>query len=322
MKCDEVKDQLVLLAYDEIPETDHAELELHLRGCSECQAEADAMVSLTAMLAENHPMPEVSPNLLAASRLRLDEALDEASESTWGMRLRNTLVGAWQHLYAAPALATLLVGAGFLSGNLLTRYQLATTPLPQPAVVSMNDAEGVVSNVSGVLPLPDADRVEVRYNRVVPMTIQGRLDDPQVRQLLTMAAQKGLNNDVRETSVDLLAKECVAGHRCEHGEGDSTGVRDALLVSLRYDKSPAVRVRALEGLQRFIGEDQRVRDAVLESLMHDSNADVRTRAISMLEPVEGDTSVRQVLHTVSTQDDNPYIRNASMQVLGNIDGIQ
>jgi len=56
--------------------------------------------------------------------------------------------------------------------------------------------------------------------------------------------------------------------------------------------------------------------------MHDSNADVRTRAISMLEPVEGDTSVRQVLHTVSTQDDNPYIRNASMQVLGNIDGIQ
>ncbi|HEY9137484.1 MAG TPA: HEAT repeat domain-containing protein [Terriglobus sp.] len=322
MKCDEVKDQLILLAYDEIPETDHAELELHLRNCSECQVEADAMLSLTAMMAENHPMPEVSPNLLAASRLRLDEALDEASESTWGMRLRNTLVGAWQHLYAAPALATLLVGAGFLSGNLLTRYQLATTPLPQPAVVGMNDAEGVVSNVSGVLPLPDADRVEVRYNRVVPMTIQGRLDDPQVRQLLTMAAQKGLNNDVRETSVDLLAKECVAGHRCEHGEGDRTGIRDALLVSLRYDKSPAVRVRALEGLQRFIGEDQRVRDAVLESLMHDSNADVRTRAISMLEPVEGDTSVRQVLHTVSTQDDNPYIRNASMQVLGNIDGIQ
>jgi hypothetical protein len=42
----------------------------------------------------------------------------------------------------------------------------------------------------------------------------------------------------------------------------------------------------------------------------------------MLEPVEGDTSVRQVLHTVSTQDDNPYIRNASMQALGNINGIQ
>lgn len=321
MKCDEVKDRLILLAYDEIPEEDHAELQLHLRNCSDCQAEADTMAELTALLSEQ-TRPEISANLLAASRVRLDEALDEASQSTWRMRLRNTLVGTWQHLYAAPALATLLVGVGFLSGNLLTRYQLATTPIPQPAVISMNDAEGGVSNISGILPLPDADRVEVRYNRVVPMTIQGRLDDPQVRQLLTLAAQKGLNNDVRETSVDLLAKECVAGHRCEHGDGDRTGVRDALLVSLRYDKSATVRLRALEGLQRFIGEDQRVRDAVLESLMHDSNADVRTRAIAMLEPVEGDTSVRQVLHTVSTQDDNPYIRNASMQALGNIDGIQ
>lgn len=321
MKCDEVKDRLILLAYDEIPEEDHAELQLHLRSCSDCQAEADAMAELTALLSEQ-TRPEISANLLAASRVRLDEALDEASQSTWRMRLRNTFVGAWQHLYAAPALATLLVGVGFLSGNLLTRYQLATTPIPQPAVISMNDTEGGVSNISGILPLPDADRVEVRYNRVVPMTIQGRLDDPQVRQLLTLAAQKGLNNDVRETSVDLLAKECVAGHHCEHGDGDRTGVRDALLVSLRYDKSATVRLRALEGLQRFIGEDQRVRDAVLESLMHDSSADVRTHAIAMLEPVEGDTSVRQVLHTVSTQDDNPYIRNASMQALGNIDGIQ
>lgn len=321
MKCDEVKDRLILLAYDEIPEEDHAELQLHLRSCSDCQAEADAMAELTALLSEQ-TRPEISANLLAACRVQLDEALDEASQSTWRMRLRNTLVGTWQHLHAAPALATLLVGVGFLSGNFLTRYQLATTPIPQPAVVSMNDAEGGVSNISGILPLPDADRVEVRYNRVVPMTIQGRLDDPQVRQLLTLAAQKGLNNDVRETSVDLLAKECVEGRHCEHGDGDRTGVRDALLVSLRYDKSSTVRLRALEGLQRFIGEDQRVRDAVLESLMHDSNADVRTRAIAMLEPVEGDTSVRQVLHTVSTQDDNPYIRNASMQALGNIDGIQ
>ena len=56
--------------------------------------------------------------------------------------------------------------------------------------------------------------------------------------------------------------------------------------------------------------------------MRDSSAEVRTHAIGMLEPVEGDSSVRQVLHTVSTQDENPYIRNASMQALGTVDGIQ
>ena len=93
-------------------------------------------------------------------------------------------------------------------------------------------------------------------------------------------------------------------------------------MSLRYDKSAAVRLRALEGLQPYIGEDQKVRDAVLESLMRDGSAEVRIHAIGMLEPVQGDSSVRQVLHTVSTQDENPYIRNASMQALGNVDGIQ
>ena len=71
-----------------------------------------------------------------------------------------------------------------------------------------------------------------------------------------------------------------------------------------------------------MSEDPKVRDAILESLLHDPSADVRSRAVGMLEPVEGDSSVRQVLHTVSTQDENPYIRNVSMQALGNVNGLQ
>ena len=320
MNCEEVKVQLVLLAYDELREEEQADLELHLRGCAGCREESLALTAMTGVLAQE-TVPEVTPNMLAASRMRLDEALDEASESTWGMRVRAALLGTWQHLYAAPALATLLVGMGFLGGNLVTRYQVAHAPQPQKPFVA-TEGEGVIGNISGIVTTPDPDVVQVKYTQMVPMMFQGRIDEPQVRQLLTLAAQRNSDNGVRATSVDLLAKECKAGHVCEHGEGQSTGVRDALLVSLRYDKSPAVRLRALEGLGRYIGEDQKVRDAVLESLMRDSNAEVRTHAIGMLEPVEGDSSVRQVLHTVSTQDENPYIRNASMQALGTVDGIQ
>ncbi len=177
--------------------------------------------------------------------------------------------------------------------------------------------------MSGIVPTPDPEVVQVKYNRMVPTTFQGRIDEPQVRQLLMMAAQQSADNEVRAQSVSYLAQECAAGHTCEHAtDGKGTGFRDALLVSLRYDKSQAVRLKALEGLKPYISEDQRVRDAVLDSLMHDASADVRTRAIGMLEPVEADASVRRVLHTVSTQDENPYIRNASMQVLGSVDGIQ
>jgi len=49
---------------------------------------------------------------------------------------------------------------------------------------------------------------------------------------------------------------------------------------------------------------------------------VRAKAIAMLEPVQSDTSVRQVLRTVSTTDANPYIRTVSFQALQGSSSIQ
>jgi hypothetical protein len=83
-----------------------------------------------------------------------------------------------------------------------------------------------------------------------------------------------------------------------------------------------VRKLALEGLQPYVGQDQHVRDAVAEALMSDPDAGVRRVAIEMLGPVRSDSSVQQVLRTVSTQDANPYIRTASFQALQDTADIQ
>jgi len=163
--------------------------------------------------------------------------------------------------------------------------------------------------------------VQVSYNRLVPETVQGSLDDPQIRELLLLGTKAAANNAVRTDSVALLANECRSGHACTDGS-DTNGIRKGLLASLRHDKNPGVRMKALEGLQPYVAQDQAVRDALLESLMHDANADVRMRAISMLEPVESDSSVRQVMRTVSTSDDNPYIRNVSTHALAGTADIQ
>jgi len=95
-----------------------------------------------------------------------------------------------------------------------------------------------------------------------------------------------------------------------------------LMVSLRYDRSATVRRKALDGLQPFVAEDMQVRNAVLEALLNDPEAQIRSTAISMLEPVEADTSVRQVLSTVALSDQNPHIRNASRVVLRRVSEIQ
>lgn len=322
MTCDEAKEQLVLLAYDELPGEQQAELDLHTIGCTACQEDMAALASFSQVM-EAEELPAVSPNLLASARMRLDDALDEAGTGTWLQRLRVGASSVWRHLYAAPALATFLVGAGFLSGNFVTRYQaVSTPPTTQMQPVGPIQSQGSIGQVSGITQTGDPDVVEVSYNRIVPTTFRGRIEEPETRALL-MAAQKSADNTVRVDGVGYLARACDAGHMCEHGSrAEDLSVRDALLVRLSYDKSPAVRLKALQGLRRFVPEDQKVRDAVLQALMSDRSAEVRSEAIDMLTPVQGDSSVRQVLHTVSTQDANPYIRNASLQALGNVDGLQ
>ena len=319
MKCEVAQQRLILLYYGELEYEFSVSLEQHLAECFSCQQEWVGIERLTGDLG-HLPVVEPSPNLLAQSRMQLDEALDNLPAHGLLTRLRANLFRWTGLVQGAPALATLLLGAGFLGGNLTFRYQAAHTPKLPPTMV-MGAQQGAIANVSGIVQTPDSELVQVHYNRIVPETMEGSLDDPNIRQLLMKGATAGATEGVRTNSVALLASECISGHRCEAGE-DGQGIRSALLVSLRYDRDPGVRLKALGGLKHYVDQDQRVRDAVLESLMHDSSAAVRKAAIGLLEPVQSDSSVRQVLRTVSTQDENPYIRNASYEALQGAADIQ
>ena len=56
--------------------------------------------------------------------------------------------------------------------------------------------------------------------------------------------------------------------------------------------------------------------------MNDPDAHVRSAAIGILGPVEADTSVRQVLSTVASSDDDSHIRTASRMVLRRVSEVQ
>jgi hypothetical protein len=318
MKCENAQQQIILVTYGELPDEQLASLEEHLAECEECNRELKALLAMHEALAYT-PMVDPSPNLVAQSRMRLDEELDTIPPHGWLTRLRSNLFGWLGHMQSAPALMTLLVGVGFLGGNFISRYQVARQPKLPTTVVLSNSTNGAIADISGIVQTPNSEIVQVTYNRVVPETVQGSLDDPQIRQLLLIGTKAAATNGVRTDSVSLLANECRAGHQCVGGDGS---IRNGLLVSLRYDKNPNVRLKALEGLQPYVAQDQRVRDAVLEALMQDKNAGVRTQAISLLEPVESDSSVRRVMRTVSTTDENPYIRTVSTHLLQGTADIQ
>lgn len=190
-------------------------------------------------------------------------------------------------------------------------------------MILSNPGQGAIASVSGIVETPNSEIVQVNYNRMVPETAQGSLDDPQIRSLLMLGAKLATNSEVHANSVALLANECMAGHSCDGDSADgSTGIWSALMRSALYDKNANVRLNALNGLKPYVGQDQQVRDAVLTALSRDTNAAVRSRAIALLAPVQADSSVRQVLRTVSAQDENPAIRTASFQALQGTANIQ
>jgi len=331
MKCETAHESIALAVYGELADDQNHQLEQHLATCDDCRRElegAQALVKAMSLL----PVEEPSANLVARTRMKLEEALDAMPRGGW-------LLHAWQGfsrglygLRAAPVAASAVLVIGLTAGT-FGGYRAGAhvhdaaqmNALMQAAQGkggvdsdSADDGEnGTVANVSSIVQEPGSENVEVRYNRLVPETIHGSLDDPGIRKLLLLGAQNRLNPDVRDDSVGLLANECRAGHMC--GDGP---IRNALMVSLLYDNSPDVRLKALEGLQPYIGNDTRVRDAILQSLMNDPDARVRTQAIGLLEPVQADSSVREVLHTVAARDDNAQIRDVSQQVLNQAQQIQ
>jgi anti-sigma factor RsiW len=327
MNCELAHERIVLAAYGELPDEQVHELARHLAACTDCSQERQQLLALKT-LATAYPVIEPDPNFVTRSRIRLEESLDAIPPKRWFERFGQRVLNNFANLQAAPVAAVLLLivggGAGTLGGYEYAQARaahaegrVATAQVDKLDRGQATPVTAEVANISSIVRQPNSELVEVTYNQVVPQHIQGSLDDPAIRQLLMLASENASSQGVRDDSVGLLAAECRAGHSCQ-GEG----IRDALMVALRYDKSEAVREKALEGLQPFVSEDMRVRDAVLEALLNDSDPRIRAAAISELEPVEADTGVRRVLSTVANSDNNPHIRTVSREVLSRAPAFQ
>jgi hypothetical protein len=322
MKCNLAQQHIVQYVYGELPDEGCHSLEQHVAACEPCRQELEAYEALRHAMALA-PIEEPSPSFLAESRIRLEDALDQLpSPSPW-LQLETGVFGFFAQLRAAPGMAMVLaiVGVGigasaghYWNGKHAAAQQSTAQPIAQlSAPVPSSAVPPSIVSVSGIVQHPNTKMVEVHFNQMVPATVEGSIDDPEVRKLLLMAAGNTVDPNVHSDSVGLLANQCRMGLDCDGGP-----VRTALMVALRYDRDPGVRLTALTGLEPYVAQDAHIRDAVLESLMHDPYQPIRSRALQMLEPVQADSSVRMVLHAVSTGDDNPAMREASLRVLAAI----
>jgi Putative zinc-finger len=307
MKCEWVQENILLHIYNELPDDARYELEQHVARCTDCAAELKATRQFHATISQ-FPVDEPSPNLIAASRMRLQESLETTEQGGFWQRLVFD-PGAWlRPIKLAPALTAAIFILGF-AGGIGATYQVMNTRNPiEPLAPAPIEAS--ITGIQSIQQEPGSSQVSIRYNTVSTQETQGSLNDQRIQQLLLFAARNNYNSGVRMDSVDLLTQTPNDAH-----------VREALLYALRYDSNPGVRLKAIESLGSYVKDDVRVRDGVLEALANDSNPGVRAQALRLLEPVRADSSVRVLLQKLADKDPNQFIQSQARNVLAQTAGI-
>lgn len=301
MNCDWVQQNVCLYLYNELADDARHEVEQHIRRCPQCAAELAAQQEFQAQM-NVLPVEEPSASFLAAARMRLQETLETTEQDrAWYHRLAFDPAAWLRQVRFSPALAAVILMIGFGSG-LGTMYSALggrQAPPHPPA------QEASIAGITSIDHQPNSNTVQIHFDRILPESVEGSIDDPKIQDLLRFAAKNNSNNPgVRLDSVDLL-----------NSKPDDPRVREALTYALRYDSNPGVRLKALDGLGAYVKEDIRVRNAVLEALLNDSNPGVRSGALQALEPVRADSSVRMALQQLAKDDPSDYIRTESQREL-------
>jgi len=312
MKCEWVRENIVLHVYGELADDARHELEQHVSRCADCALELKSEQNFHDLLSQDRAS-EPSPNLLASSRMRLQEALETTQQGNFLTRFAFDPTTWLRQVRFSPALASVILILGF-AGGVGATYRLyshsgtpAVTPIATNTSATGTPLEASVSGIDSVTPIPGTDQVTIKYNTLSTQEAQGSLNDQKIQQLLLYAARNNYNSGVRVDSVDLLAQKS--------GE---TQVRDALIYALQNDTNPGVRLKSLDALGTYVKTDTNVRDAILRALVNDTNSGVRIEALRLIETVKADGSVRGVLMALAAKDQSTYIKSQARTMLAQL----
>ena len=325
--CSKLEPLLLMAASgEELSQEEQALVGAHLVECTDCAAALERDKQLLATFAENKAQPDAA--LLAECRLNLQDALDREEEHGWLYRL----VGGWvPSSWIAPrpawsAAILLIIGfsvgifgphllldgrapnAPAKSGNSLNASVTATPDESNNQATALSHIDFHPADVAGMNVFPSGssnlEEVQLRMNAAQPFTVQGTVDDGNVRAALLhiLDDKDAFGPEMRLQAVDLLRER-----------NNDAEIRKALCHTVHQDGNAAVRLKALEALD---GSEPRdiVRQTLLDALVDDQNPGVRVEAINELRTmmnrgqVVSDDRILSVLQERVDRDPNTYIR--------------
>jgi anti-sigma factor RsiW len=180
MKCEWVKDNILLYVYNELADDARYELEQHLARCTDCAAKLNTDRQLHTTLS-SFRVEEPSPNLLTASRMRLQEALETAEQGGFWKRLIFDPAAWLRPIRFAPALAAAIFIVGFAGGIGATYQMMHNRVIVEPAAQA---SEASIAGIRSVSQEPGSDQISIKYDTISTQEAQGSLNDQRIQQLL------------------------------------------------------------------------------------------------------------------------------------------
>src|SRR5215469_2184470 len=162
MKCEWVRENIVLHVYGELADDARHELEQHIARCADCALELRAEQNFHEMLSTDRA-EEPSPNLLTSSRMRLQESLETAQQGAWWHRLAFDPANWLRQVRFSPALASAILILGF-AGGMGTAYRMVPRG-PQDTGAELRPSptstEASIASIDSVTQAPGTNQVTI-----------------------------------------------------------------------------------------------------------------------------------------------------------------
>src|SRR6201987_2171277 len=146
LSCDAGNEPITLLLDGGLSDEACHRLEQHLAGSADCRDELEVTRALSSAMAIL-PVREPSPNLIAQTRLKIDEALEQAPRDSWLAHFRRSLWTDFRLLRTAPLAAATGLFAGFGLGFAGFR---GASPSPAPTMPSGEPSPQRIAAITGV----------------------------------------------------------------------------------------------------------------------------------------------------------------------------
>lgn len=318
-KCKKFQPQLLWLVYDELNSAEKAEIEAHLKICASCRKE------LARLKAFHQVVPQES--LIQAEEETLQLFRRDLSFKLRRLKTENG-AAKWRgfsFVHPKPVFQWGFVAVLVLLGFLAGRSTLQPVPpqikseFPVEQLLSFNqpvkfrngEINPFLGSVQRIKLNPESGEIEIFYNTVSDVRLQGNLENPTIQTILEQALQEESNPAVR-----LHAVKAISEISAEQ-PGMAESLQAALLNLLKEEKNQGIRLQILHALKNMELNDK-IKNGLVRVLFFDPNPALRIEAFEILTKQLLSTQDIDNIVKGAQKDSNEFIRFQATQLLKNL----